>query len=329
MRFKTLAASALFCVILTGLQASERLKKEFDVGANPKFVLDADAANIEVVPGVENRIVAYVELPKRDRYTLTSSSENNEVRVNVKLKDKLVNWITYPFDVVASNQVKIRVEVPESLSLDVKSQAGRVEVRGIRGNILVGTSAGTIRLDSLAGNMTCYASGGSVSARVVEGSLDARTAAGDVDVYDSKGSFHLQTDAGTINVTASKGSFKLQSEVGSVDFSGTVTGGKDNYMTTSVGSIEVTLDGQRDIEIDAETDIGEVSISPEPKDLRKGEHYMIARIGEAPGAGSEEGKVGEEGKEGSVLRLRSHAGSIRVRKGSEEWTPVPEDTNTK
>ncbi len=322
MKFKMLAVLAIFSAV-AGLSASERLKKEFVVSEYPRFFLDADAATVEVVPGAKNQIVVYVELPKRDRYNLTSTSEDNEIRVNVKLKDKLVNWLIYPFDVVTSDQVKIKVEVPESLALDIKTQAGRVEVKGIRGNMLVGTTAGTVKLDSLSGNMTCYTSGGNVNALWVEGSLDARTAAGEVTLSNSRGNFHLQTDAGAIKVFSSSGSFKLQSEVGSIDFSGTVKKGKDNYMTTSVGSIEVTLDEQKDLEVDAETDIGEVSITPEPKDLRKGEHYMIARIGEAPGQG------GEDGEEGSILRLRSHAGSIRVRKGSDVWTPVPEDEGSK
>ncbi len=308
MRIKMLALLTIL-VAAAGLSAEERLKKEFDVSENPKFILDADAAKIDVVAGEKDHIVVYVELPKRNRYTLSSTSEENVVRVNVKLKDKLVNWLIFPFDVVSSDQVKIRVEVPQRSNLEVKSQAGRIEVKGIEGNILVGTSAGTVKLDSLKGSITCYTSGGSVNADVINGSLDARTAAGEVTLYNSRGNFHLQTDAGSIKVVSSSGSFKAQSEVGSIDFRGTVTEGQDNYMTTSVGAIEVTLDDQKDLEIDAETDIGEVSINPEPKDLRKGEHYMIAQLGE----------------KGSVLRLRSHAGSIRVQKGSQDWTPVPEE----
>lgn len=304
---------AIFCSGFTGLSAEERFKKEFEVGKYPRFTLDADAAKVDVVRGEADRIVVYVELPKKDRYTLTSSSEDNEVRVNVKLKDRLINWFIYPFDVVASDQVKIRVEVPESLNLDVKSQAGKIEVKGIRGNILVGTSAGTVKLDSVAGNITCYASSGSINAQFLEGSLDARTSAGELTLYNSNGKFHLQTNAGSIRAVSSSGSFKLQSEMGSIDFSGTVTEGKDNYMTTSVGSIEVTLDNQKDLEIDAETSLGEVSITPEPKNLRKGERYMIAQLGD----------------EGSVLRLRSQTGSIRVSKGSDDWTPVPESEDIK
>lgn len=310
MKSKFLFFIILFASIST-IQASERVKKEFAVGENPKLILDVDAGNVEVRPGTSGQIVVYVELPKRERYTLSSAQNANEVRIRVKHKDEVLSWLLYPIDVVADKEVKVRIEVPSASNLDIKASAGGIDVKGIEGNIALATSAGSIIADSLKGDVRATASSGAVQVFNLDGALDAQTSAGSVRIYDSRGSFHAETDAGSIKIVDSKGSFKVQSEVGSIDFSGTITEGKDNYLTTSVGQINVTLDEQKDIEIDAETSLGGVSIRPEPGNLRKGEHYLIAGIGE----------------KNTVLRLRSRTGSIKIEKGLDAIETEDSDLN--
>jgi hypothetical protein len=310
MKSKFLYFLILFASIST-IQASERLKKEFTVAESPKLILDVDAGNVEVRPGTSDQIIVYVELPKRDRYALSSNQDGNEVRVRVKHKDEVLSWLLYPIDVVSNGEVKVRVEVPPISDLDIKASAGSIDVKAIEGNIVLATSAGSIIADSLKGDLRTTSSGGTVEAFNIDGTMDAQTSAGSIRLYDSKGSFHLETDAGSIKIVDSKGGFKAQSEVGSIEFKGSITQGMDNYLTTSVGQINVTLDEQKDIEIDAEASLGEVSIRPEPSDLRKGEHYLIAGLGE----------------KNAVLRLRSRAGSIKIEKGLDSFETEDSGSN--
>ncbi len=291
-------------VAVVALSAKETLKKEFDVGSAPELIVNVDGGRISVQRGDNDKIVVYAELENRDRYQLSSIQDGDEVRV--ELEHKGVGWFFFPFNVVSGEEPWIKVEVPAKCDLDITNDAGRIEIRGgIEGTIKAHTGAGTIRMNDLAGDIRARATGGSISADEIVGSLDAETRTGGITVSDSKGEFIIETSAGSIELEHVSGSFRVRSSVGTIDFDGAITEGEDNYLKTAVGSIEARLSAVSDLEIDAETDMGSVSIFPGAETIDAGEHHLLFRAGD----GSKR------------LRLRSEVGSIRIERG----TLLPED----
>jgi hypothetical protein len=197
--------------------------------------------------------------------------------------------------------------VPAHCDLDLATDVGRIEIKGsIEGSINARTGVGSIRIKDVKGDVRARAAGGSINVDETKGSLDAETSTGEVVVRDSDGKFQIETSAGNIEIERASGQFQVSSSVGAIDFDGTVTEGEDNYLKTTVGSIDARLRQAIDIEIDAETDVGNVSISPHVKPVDEGEHHLLVRIGEAT----------------KRLRLRSETGSIRIIKGTEDKPAV-------
>jgi len=288
-------------VMNAGLVAAERLKKEFIVGPTPELIVDVDAGKVTVHRGDAGKITVYVELGSRDRYRLSSEQEGDEVRIELEHKG-LLGWFFFPFDVISGGEPWVRVEVPSRCDLDLVIDAGRIEIRGgVEGTIRARTSAGSIRMNDVGGDVRARATGGSIHIDEAKGKVDVETSTGEVIIRDSDGEFYLETSAGSIEIDRTSGRFRVLSIVGSIDFDGTITEGEDNLLETSVGSIKARLSGLSDIEIDAETDVGRVSIFPDIEPVDEWEHHLRVRIGDGT----------------RRLRLRSETGSIRIRKGTE------------
>lgn len=290
------------------LMATEKLKREFEVGSAPELIVDIDAGRVTVQRGDAGKITVYIELEDRGRYKLSSEQDGDEVRIDLEHKG-IVGWFFFSIDVISGDEPWVRIEVPAHCDLDLVTDAGRIEIKGgIEGSIKARTGAGSIRIKDVKGDVRARATGGSINADEIKGRLDAETSTGEVTVRDSEGEFLLETSAGSIEVDRTVGRFRVRSSVGSINFDGTVTEGEDNYLKTAVGSIRARLSGLSDIEIDAETDVGSVSIFPGIEPVDEAEHYLRVRIGDGT----------------KRLRLRSETGSIRIEKGTEPDRPAVE-----
>jgi hypothetical protein len=313
MKAKLSLVLVALLVSVASLAAAARLKKEFEVGAAPELIVDVDAGKVTVEQGDAGKITIYVELGNRDRYRLSSEQDGDEVRIELEHKG-LLGWFFFPFDVISGDEPRVRVEVPSRCDLDLVTDAGRIEIRGgVEGTIRARTGAGSIRMKDVRGDVRARAAGGSVRIDEAKGKVDAETSTGDVIIRDSDGEFYLETSAGSIEVVRTSGRFRALSIVGSIDFDGTITEGEDNLLKTSVGSIKARLSGLSDIEIDAETEVGRVSIFPDIEPVDEGEHHLRVRIGDGT----------------KRLRLRSETGSIRIRKGTEPEKIEVEKEGTK
>lgn len=307
MKRFSLAVVAVLATAVS-LMAAEKLKKEFEVGAAPELIVDVDAGRVTVQRGDAGKIMVYVELEDRGRYKLSSDQDGDEVRIDLEHKG-VMGWFLFPFHLISGDEPWVRVEVPSNCDLDIVTDAGRIEIKGgLEGSIKARTSAGSIRMKDVKGDVRAKAAGGSIHIDEAKGRVDAETSTGEVTVRDSEGEFFLETSAGSIEVDRTVGRFRVRSSVGSIDFDGTVTEGEDNYLKTTVGSIRARLSGLSDIEIDAETDVGSVSIFPGIEPVDEAEHYLRVRIGDGT----------------KKLRLRSETGSIRIEKGAELDKPTVE-----
>jgi len=313
MKAKLSLVLAVLLVSVASLAAAARLKKEFEVGAAPELIVDVDAGKVTVERGDAGKITVYIESGNRDRYRLSSEQDGDEVRIELEHKG-LLGWFFFPFDVISGDEPWVRVEVPSRCDLDLVTDAGRIEIRGgVEGTIRARTGAGSIRMNDVGGDVRARAAGGSIHIDEAKGKVDAETSTGEVVVRDSQGEFYLETSAGSIEIERASGRFRALSIVGSIDFDGTITEGEDNLLKTSVGSIKARLSGLSDIEIDAETEVGRVSIFPGIEPVDEGEHHLRVRIGDGT----------------KRLRLRSETGSIRIRKGTEPEKIEVEKEGTK
>ncbi|MBN2380905.1 DUF4097 family beta strand repeat protein [candidate division WOR-3 bacterium] len=300
MKPKLFWIAGVIVSIAASVEAADRMSKEFDVGDYPKLIVEADAAHVEVNKGTAGMIKISVKVPDREDFRVSTSQSGDKIRIKLEHKG-LMGWLAFPLHAIDEDAVVISAEVPSKCDLDISTDAGRIDVTEVSGIVEVTTTSGVIELEDVGNEVRVSSSNGSIKVDKLTGKLDADVNAGSIKLGNSTGSFDLESNTGRIEVRNSSGKFRAYSNVGNIDFEGTITEGEDNLFSSDVGSVKVTLSEQKDLEIEAETDLGDVSIYPKPtKVISKGERYLNAMLG-----------VG-----GPKLRIRSDVGSIDIEKGS-------------
>jgi len=137
----------------------------------------------------------------------------------------------------ANIAVSIEAIVPRKCSLDLGTSNGRVEARGVEGNVEMRSSNGRIVGEDISGNAFADTSNGAVRLERVSGSVEAMTSNGRVAVRDAGGEITCHTSNGSILLY------------------NVVAGAK---AVTSNGSIECTLPGDASATISGSTSNGKV-----------------------------------------------------------------------
>ena len=177
----------------------------------------------------------------------------------------------------------------KSLSISFKFYTPRTVSTNLR------TSGGSVNLSQLSGNQQFRTSGGSLSLTDVEGQISGQTSGGSIhlDRCRTKDQMDLQTSGGSIEASASSGKMRLHTSGGSIrltDLNGDVDA------QTSGGSVQGSdLTG----EIKASTSGGSVRLS-----------NVSGSIDANTSAGSVEVSIT---KLGQYVRLSTSVGSVRVK----------------
>lgn len=329
-RFASLPlALALLSLATLPLRADDEpanvLRQSYPAAAGGKLILKTDRGSLTISGAdtataeiVVNRKVRRASGDKARQlladHQVTFSQENGVIRVEAELKRKAPwNWSGPQLD------VDIEVRLPREFTVDAQTAGGSIHASQLKGPIAVRTSGGSLHLEDLEGKVNAKTSGGSIKGAKLAGNLEVFTSGGSIQIDGAAGE-HLKasTSGGSIRATGlaapaelhtSGGSIHLESSGapvsattsgGGIDatFSGKPTG--DITLKTSAGGVTVALPAEAAFQLDAETSAGSVR-SDFPVATHSSESH-----------GRLEGPVNGGGP---VLKLRSSAGSVRVKKG--------------
>ena len=249
MRVLTIVAAATFlagCEVNLNTEGlSAREVKTFKVTGQPEIVLDTFDGSIELHSWDRGEVEVEIERRAMEQALL------DEIKVDAQQQgDKIIVKVTGPrrdnrtvtFGVHISPTARLRVAVPRSANINAVSGDGSIRAEAIEGRIMLRTSDGSVTATRL---------GGDVQIRSGDGSIRVDNATGKLD---------LETDDGSIGVEAQPSVLRLSTGDGSVrvaiDPDTVMT---DNWdITTSDGSVTLTLPGRFNAELDAETSDGAV-----------------------------------------------------------------------
>jgi DUF4097 and DUF4098 domain-containing protein YvlB len=143
--------------------------------------------------------------------------------------------------------VEYDVTVPRSMSLNVETTNGTIEVNGVSGLLKVETTNGSIRLDRCAGNIDATTTNGRVTAELL--SID-RTHANRLSTTNGKivltvpSSLAAEIDASTTNGSIDSELAVTTHSISHHSLRGTVNGGgAELRLRTTNGSIEIRNGG--------------------------------------------------------------------------------------
>lgn len=136
----------MFAVLvgITLVRGVESVSREFSVGAYPRLTLDAGPARVKVELGDDDKIEVYAEMPGSDLYTLECSQDGNRVKLSLKPRGAL-GWLLQPISMV-TEECYIQVKVPAACNVILDTWGGRMEVRGVEGEIRARSGSEVIRL---------------------------------------------------------------------------------------------------------------------------------------------------------------------------------------
>jgi Toastrack DUF4097 len=301
MKVLTLVAAA---VVLAGCEVnlnteglSAREVKTFKVTGQPEVVLDTFDGSIELHSWDRNEIEVEVEKRAMEQTLL------DEIKIDAQQEgDKIVVRVTGPraerhgvtIGMHISPTARLRVAVPKNANINAVSGDGSIKAEAIEGKIVLRTSDGSIVGTRLGGDIQMRSGDGSIRIDNATGKLDLETDDGSVGVEARPSVLHLRTGDGSVRVTLEPDTVMT-----------------DNWdITTSDGTVVVTLPGLFSAEIDAETSDGAVRTNHPLLDDDRGE----SREGEGRDERRERrrtlrSKLGDGGK---ILKIRSGDGTIRI-----------------
>jgi hypothetical protein len=194
----------------------ERSEQTFDVSDSPVLEIDNFAGKVTVQAGPEG--VISVSVTKR----ATSMSNLNKIDVDIQEQDGGLVIETHQPRLITNAAVHLDITTPPDTILDLKNEAGNVEVRDLKNNVNVNVGAGNVVIQDVVGETI------------------------------------VENMAGTIDISGADGHVDLVSGVGAITYQGYPRG--ESRFESEIGAILIMLPRNPDLKIDLKLDIGEIDV---------------------------------------------------------------------
>ncbi len=290
--------------------ADTRIEKDLTLAPGGEFRLETDMGAVTVKGSPDSGAHVVITSKRKDLDDLlTFRFEEGANSASVIAKKKHPHsWFS---DHGGSVQYEIRVPAQTRLSID--TSGGSISISGMRSPARLDTSGGGIKVSDLVGDLDANTSGGSIDLRDIKGPVRVETSGGGIDGVNLDGAVHAEssggsielqkvtgdidaeTSGGGIRITEAGGRIHADTSGGSIEASFTKGNSRGGSLETSGGGIEVSLDPDADLSIQASGS----SVKTELPIRVQGE---ISR-------GSLTGSLG---KGGNPLKLHTSGGSVRI-----------------
>lgn len=274
-----------------GATASET--HTFKVGAAPKVTLDTFDGSIEVHSWDRPEVEVIVEKQAQDdsllqQIVVEQSQDGDAVTLRVR-GPAASSYDGIQIGVIYSPGAKLRVALPKSVTLDIRSGDGSITVEDVSGTVTMRSGDGSIVGLRVSGDVRASTDDGSIRLRETTGKVDVQTLDGSVVVTGTFTALRAKTGDGSVRVAAETGS-AIES---------------DWFIDTEDGSVEVRLPDGVSAVVDAATSNGSIR-----------SNYPGLTVPDAPDGEGERRDDGRQlkatlGQGGHTLRVRTGDGTIR------------------
>ena len=105
------------------------------------------------------------------------------------------------FNFGESPSVQVEVRMPEGMHLEIDDGSGSVEIRNVRGDIMLDDGSGSITMADVGGEIEIDDGSGSISITTVGGNLSINDGSGSIKVRGVAGSVTVDDGSGSIDVS--------------------------------------------------------------------------------------------------------------------------------
>jgi hypothetical protein len=303
------ALAGLIGLFAVPAAADDRIEKDLKLDPGGEFRLQTDVGVVTVTGSPDAGAHVVVTSRRKDlNELLTFRFDEGPGTASVIAKKRHYSWFSHSGD-----GVQYEVRVPAETRLSIDTSGGSIKISGTRGharlatsggsihvNDLVGdldgnTSGGSIRLADVKGKIRVETSGGGIEGRNLDGPVHAESSGGSIELAKVTGDIDAETSGGGIRIADAGGLVRADTSGGSIEASFTKGNSKGGTLETSGGGIEVSLDPEADLSIQASGNSVKTDLP-----LRVQGEISRGRLS------------GSLGKGGNTLRLHTSGGSVRI-----------------
>ncbi len=272
------------------LRAEEWLEESVPVKPGGRLFINADRGSLDVRSHDVNevRIEAEARGWRAGLVTFWLERDENDVYVDASIDRFLPRLF-------GAAHISIRAWVPRSYSLDAETGGGRVQIEGLRGQVVAHSQGGRLRVRGIEGTLVLRTSGADVGIEDVEGDVRARTSGGHLEMTGIRGDVEARSSGGRVDVKAIDGQLDLRTSGGSVQAS--FVAEACGRLETSGGGIDVAFPEGAKVDLDVKTSGGSVFLEHELEEITRRSNRVIGRINGG----------------GLPLLIRSSGGPIHIR----------------
>lgn len=235
----------------------EQIEEKYAVEPGGTLTVDADLGSIRVEPWSRNEVDVFVEKRTRIVDEARARQELEEVEVDISQhRDGVRIEVDRPGWFKKTRvSVKMKVRVPETYNLDLKTSGGDIETGDLKGDInartaggnvdigivsegvvTAGTAGGDIRVRGGGRETSVSTAGGNITVERADGGVTAKTAGGNIEIGDTDGDVDVKTAGGNIEIGRVQGNVTAGTVGGNIEIGPTLG---DVDVKTVGGSIDI------------------------------------------------------------------------------------------
>jgi DUF4097 and DUF4098 domain-containing protein YvlB len=237
-----LAGAAIAAALLASSAArGDEWNKTYTVSGRAHVSLSTNDGSVRVTTADTKQIELHVYYTGyKPDHDLQIDSHQNGDSVDLTAKVRSMNWSWG----ISQRSLRIEVHMPREADLQVDTGDGSVEAQSVAGSLDIHTGDGHISVEGARGDIRLRTGDGGVEGRDLDGRVEATSGDGHINLNGRFDSLNIKTGDGSIEVRALPGS-KLANGWN---------------LHTGDGSVDLTLLGDLQANIDASTNDGRISL---------------------------------------------------------------------
>ena len=168
--------------------------------------IEAGAGSLEVRGSADAQaisVTALIQVPEKEEkaqkvietdLVLTLERDGDTAVLNGYFESAGWGWGDSP-------SIRLEVEVPDRVALEIEDGAGSIKIWDVSGNIAIEDGSGSLQMSNVGGDIRIEDGSGSISVDGVGGDISIDDGSGSITVKDVRGSVVVDDGSGGINVT--------------------------------------------------------------------------------------------------------------------------------
>lgn len=256
-----IACFALFATAALAPRASaEDWSKNYSIAGRANVHVDTNDGAVRVTTGDSKTVQFHVEYEgyQLDKDLHIEARQNGD---SVELIARTASHWGFSWG-SHGRRLIIQVLMPQNADLDAHTGDGSVEANAINGSVKVYTGDGSVHANTLTGTIDLHTNDGSITVDTLKGDIRLHTGDGSIEAHGLDGKLDADSGDGHVRVDGRFDALNIRSGDGSVDTR--VQSGSKMATSWSVrtgdGSVDLALPGDFQVNIDASTGDGHISV---------------------------------------------------------------------